>query len=126
MNKIKKIPKSGKLRGECTRVIKTALSSNAIMQLKKSELSSFFDEKSNCKLYKIQYEDETDLKLVKSIITNKIKGKNKILAIMRGNKKTTLDHLNSIWTVILKNTKNISWAYYQSSRNDNSLYLLTN
>lgn len=126
MNKIKKIPKSGKLRNECTRVIKTALSSNAIMQLKNSELNNFFDEKSNCKLYKIQYNYETDLKLVKSIITNKIKGKNKVLAVMRGNKKTTLDNLNSIWTTILNNTKNISWAYYQSSRNDNSLYLLTN
>ena len=45
---------------------------------------------------------------------------------MRGNRKTTLDDLNSIWTTMLENAKNISWAYYQSNRNYNSLYLLTN
>ena len=69
---------------------------------------------------------EADLKLVKSIITNKVKDKNKVLAVMRGNRKTTLDDLNSIWTTMLENAKNISWAYYQSNRNYNSLYLLTN
>jgi len=127
MNKIKKIPKSGKLRYECTRIIKTALKSDALMRLETSELNSFFDEKLNCKLYKLQYDNETDLKLVKSIITNKIKGRNRILAIMRGNKNTTLDNLNSIWTVILKNVKNVSWGYYfgRGRGYDNSLYLLT-
>lgn len=125
MNTIKKFQKSSKLRNECTRVIKTALNSDALMRLETSELNSFFDEKLNCKLYKIQYDNETDLKLVKSIIINKIKGKNKILAIMKGNKKTTLDDLNLIWTAILKNVKNISWSYYFDKGYNNSLYLLT-
>jgi len=125
MNKIKKLPKSGKLKSECTRVIKTALSSNVIMQLKNSELNNFFDEKSNCKLQKIQYNDENDLKLVKSLIKNKLKNKNKVIAIMKGTKNTTLDHLNSIWNIILKNSKNISWAYYVSNRKNNCLYLLS-
>jgi len=117
--------KSKKLRYECTRVIKTALKSNALMQINSSELKNFFDKKPNCKLHKIQYYDETDLKLVNSLIKNKLKDKRRVIAVMKGARNTTLDHLNFIWTSILKSAKNVSWAYYVSSRKDNSIYLLS-
>lgn len=121
-----KTSESGKLSNEFKRIIKIALKSNVIMQLKSSEVKNFFDKKPDCGIHKIQYNNDTNLKSVKSIVKAQLRGKREVLAVMRGNKKTTLDHLNSIWTVILENTKNVSWAYYQSSRNDNSLYLLTN
>ena len=120
-----KSSKTNKLRYEFNRIIKLALNSNAIMQLNSSEFKNFFNKKSKYKVCKISYDNDTSFKEVKLIINKKIKGKTKILAVMGGNKKTTLDHLNSIWTTMLKNTENICWAYYLSNRKDNSLYLLT-
>ena len=117
--------KTNKLSKEFNRVITIALKPDAIMQLKSSEVKNFFGIKSECKICKIHYYNSTNFKYIKPIISKKIRGKMKVLAVMRGNKKTTLDHLNSIWNVILKNTKNTFWAYYQSNRKDNSLYLLT-
>ena len=125
VNKNYNNPKTNKLSNEFNRVLKVSLKPSAIMQLKSSEINNFFGEKSECKVCKICYDNNTSFKEVKLILNKKIRGKHKVLAVMRGNKRTTLDNLNSIWTVILKNTKNTFWAYYQSKRRDNSLYLLT-
>jgi len=85
-------------------------------------MENFFDE-LECQAYKIRYTNNTPLKYVKSVIKAKLRGKNKVLAILKGNKKTTLDNLNSIWTVILNKVDNVNWSYYLNSRHDNFLYL---
>ena len=120
-----KSPKTNKLSNEFNRVIKVVLNSNAIMQLNSSELKNFFSKKLKYEVCKISYDNNTSFKEVKSIINKKIKGKTKVLAIMKGNKKTTLDHLSFIWEGILKHTQSVSWGYYQSNKPNNSLYLLT-
>jgi len=117
--------KTNKLSNEFNRVIKVALKPDALMQLKPSEVKNFFGEKSECKVCKICYDNGASFKEVKLMLNRKIRGKHKVLAILRGNKNTTLDHLNSIWTVILKNVKNVSWGYYFGKGYNNSLYLLT-
>lgn len=120
-----KISESDKLSNEFEGVIKRALKSNVIMQLKSSEVKNFFDKKPDCGIHKIQYNNETNLKSIKSIVKTELRGKKEVLAVMRGNKKTTLDHLDSIWKVILKDTGSTSCAYYQSNKSDNSIYLFT-
>lgn len=110
------------LKPELKRALKSALNSNSVMPMKPSEMENFFDE-LECQAYKIRYTNNTPLKYVKSVIKSKLRGKNKVLAILKGNKKTTLDDLNSIWTAILNKVDNVNWSYYLNSRHDDSLYL---
>ena len=119
---ISRIFKDNILKPELKRALKSALKSNAVMPIKSSEIENFFDE-LECQAYKIRYTNNTPLKYVKSVIKAKLRGKNKVLAVLKGNKKTTLDHLNSIWTVILNKIDKVDWGYYLNSRHDNSLYL---
>ena len=121
-NYISGILKDNTLKPELKRVLKSALKSNSVMPMKPSEMENFFDE-LECQAYKIRYTNNTPLKYVKSVIKAKLRGKNKVLAILKGNKKTTLDNLNSIWTAILNKVDNVNWSYYLNSRHDNSLYL---
>ena len=91
------------------------------MPIQISEIDGFFNEKGY-QAIKIKYSDAA-LKDVKSIIIAKVKNKNKVLAVLKGNKSTTLDHLNSIWTSILTKVSDVSWGYYISGKYNNSLYL---
>ena len=120
---ISRILKDNTLKPELKRALKSALKFNAVMPIKSSEIENFFNEQLECQAYKIRYTNNTPLKYVKSVIKSKLRGKNKVLAVLKGNKKTTLDNLNSIWTAILNKTANVDWAYYLNSRHDNSLYL---
>ena len=122
-NDINKILKDKTLKPELKRALKSALKSSALMPMSSSEMENFFKEQVDCYTYKIRYTNNTPLKYVKSVIKAKLRGKNKVLAILKGNKKTTFDHLNSIWTAILSKTDNADWGYYLNSRHDNSLYL---
>ncbi len=110
------------LKPEFKRALKSALS-GAVMPMSSSEMENFFKEQVDCYAYKIRYTNCTPLKYVKSVIKAKLRGKSEVLAVLRGNKKTTLDHLNSIWTAILNKVDNVNWSYYLNSRHDNSLYL---
>jgi hypothetical protein len=121
-NYLSKILKDNTLKPELKRALKSALNSNSVMPIKPSEMENFFDE-LECQAYKIRYTNNTPLKYVKSVIKAKLRDKSEVLAVLRGNKKTTLDHLNSIWTAILSKTDNADWGYYLNSRHDNSLYL---
>ena len=109
------------LKPEFKKVLKSALKPRAVMPMRPSELEEFFDEKEY-QAIKIKYNDAA-LKDVKSIIRAKVKNKNKVLAVLKGNKSTTLDHLNSIWTSILNKVSDVSWGYYLNSKNYNYLYL---
>jgi len=109
------------LKPEFKRVLKSVLKSKAVMHVQTSEIDGFFNEKEY-QAIKIKYSDAA-LKDVKSIIRAKVKNKNKVLAVLKGNKSTTLDHLNSIWTSILNNVSDVSWGYYVSGKYNNSLYL---
>ena len=109
------------LKPEFKRVLKSALKSKALMSIQTSEIDGFFNEKEY-QAIKIKYSDAA-LKYVKSIIRAKVKNKNKVLAILKGNKGTTLDHLNSIWVSILNKVSDVSWSYYVSGKSNNSLYL---
>ena len=122
-NIINKILEDKTLKPELKRALKSTLKSNAVMSINSSEMENFFKEQVDCYAYKIRYTNNTPLKYVKSVIKAKLKGKNKVLAVLKGNKHTTLDHLNSIWTAILSKTDNADWGYYLNSRHDNSLYL---
>ena len=121
-NYLSKILKDNTLKPELKRALKSALNSNSVMPIKPSEMENFFDE-LGCQAYKIRYTNNTPLKYVKSVIKAKLRGKNKVLAVLKGNKNTTLDHLNSIWAAILNKVDNTNWSYYLSGRHDNSLYL---
>ena len=120
---ISRIFKDNTPKPELKRALKSALKSNALMSIKSSEIENFFNEQSECEAYQIRYTNSTPLKFVKSVIKNKLRGKSKVLAVFKGNKKTTLDNLNSIWTAILNKVDNINWGCYLNSRHDNSLYL---
>ena len=109
------------LKPEFKKVLKSALKPRVVMPMRPSEIEEFFDEKEY-QAIKIKYSDAA-LKDVKSIIRAKVKNKNKILAVLKGNKSTTLDHLNSIRTSILNNVSDVSWGYYLNGKNINSLYL---
>src|SRR3989338_7069864 len=100
-NDINKILKEKTLKPELKMALKSALKSSALMPMSSSEMENFFKEQVDCYTYKIRYTNNTPLKYVKSVIKAKLRGKNKVLAILKGNKKTTLDNLNSIWTAIL-------------------------
>ena len=109
------------LKPEFKRVLKSIiLKSKAIMPIQTSEIDGFFNEKEY-QAIKIEYSNAA-LRDVKSIIRAKIKNKNKVLAVLKGNKSTTLDHLNSIWASILNKVSDVSWGYYVSGKY-NSLYL---
>ena len=109
------------LKPEFKRVLKSIiLKSKAIMPIQTSEIDGFFNEKEY-QAIKIEYSNAA-LRDVKSIIRAKIKNKNKVLAVLKGNKSTTLDHLNSIWASILNKVSDVSWGYYISGKY-NSLYL---
>ena len=109
------------LKPEFKRVLKSiVLKSKAIMPIQTSEIDGFFNEKEY-QAIKIKYSNAA-LRDVKSIIRAKIKDKNKVLAVLKGNKSTTLDHLNSIWASILNKVSDVSWGYYVSGKY-NSLYL---
>ena len=109
------------LKPEFKRVLKSiVLKSKAIMPIQTSEIDGFFNEKEY-QAIKIKYSNAA-LRDVKSIIRAKIKDKNKVLAVLKGNKSTTLDHLNSIWASILNKVSDVSWGYYISGKY-NSLYL---
>jgi|SRR3989338_4272805 len=125
VNKNYNSSKTNKLSNEFNRAIKVALKPNAVMQLDPSEIKNFFGKKAKCKVCKICYDSDASFNEIKLMLNRKIRGKHKVLAVMRGNKNTTLDHLNSIWTVILKNVKNVAWGYYSGKGYDNSLYFLT-
>ena len=122
-HKIDRILKDKTLKPELKRALKSTLKSNAVMSINSSEMENFFKEQVDCYAYKIRYTNNTPLKYVKSVIKAKLRGKSEVLAVLRGNKKTTLDHLNSIWTAILNKVDNVNWSYYLNSRHDNSLYL---
>lgn len=109
------------LKPEFKRVLKSALKSKAVMHIQTSEIDGFFNEEEY-QAVKIKYSDAA-LKDVKSVIRAKVKNKNKVLAVLKGNKSTTLDHLNSIWTSILNKVNDVSWGYYISGKYNNSLYL---
>ena len=109
------------LKPEFKRVLKLALKSKALMPIQTSEIDGFFNEKEY-QAIKIEYSNAA-LKGVKSIIRAKVKNKNKVLAVLKGNKSTTLDHLNSIWVSILNKVSDASWGYYVSGKYNNSLYL---
>ena len=121
-NYISGILKDNTLKPELKRVLKSALS-GAVMPMSSSEMENFFKEQVDCYAYKIRYTNCTTLKHVKSVIKAKLRGKSEVLAVLRGNKRTTLDNLNSIWTTILNKVDNVNWSYYLNSRHDNSLYL---
>ena len=122
-NHISEILKDDTLKPELKRALKSALNSNSVMPIKSSEMENFFKEQVDCYAYKIRYTNCTPLKYVKSVIKAKLRGKNKVLAVLKGNKNTTLDNLNSIWTAILNKVDNVNWGFYLNSRHDNSLYL---
>jgi len=122
-NCISGILKDNTLKPELKRALKSALKSNSVMPMKPSEMENFFNGQLEYQAYKIRYTNNTPLNYVKSVIKAKLRGKNKVLAVLKGNKNTTLDHLNSIWTAILNKIDNVNWAYYLNSRHDNSLYL---
>ena len=109
------------LKSEFKRALKSVLKSNAVMSIQTSEIDEFFNEKEY-RAIKIKYSDAA-LKDVKSLIKAKVKSKNKVLAILKGNQNTTLDHLNSIWTSILKKATDVSWGYFVNGKYNNSLYL---
>lgn len=109
------------LKLEFKRALESALKPKALMPIQSSEIENFFDEKEY-QAIKIKYSDAA-LKDVKSIIKAKVKSKNKVLAILKGNQNTTLDHLNSIWTSILKKATDVSWGYFVNGKYNNSLYL---
>jgi len=115
------ILKNKSLKPELTKALKSALSSKILMPIQSSELEDFFNE-TDCQAYKIKYNDAA-LRDVKSIIRAKVRNKNKVLAILKGNQGTTLDHLNSIWTSILNNVSDVSWGYYVGNKTNNSLFL---
>ena len=108
------------LKPEFKRALKSALSFKATMPIQKSEIDGFFDKKEY-QAIKIKYSDLA-FKDAKSIIRSKVRNKNKVLVVLKGNKNTTLDHLNSIWASILNKVSDVSWAYYISGKY-NSLYL---
>jgi len=122
-HKIDRILKDKTLKPELKRALKSALKFNALMPIKSSEMENFFKEQVDCYAYKIRYTNNTPLKYVKSVIKTKLRDKSEVLAVLRGNKKTTLDHLNSIWAAILNKIDKVDWGYYLSSSHDNSLYL---
>ena len=122
-HKIDRILKDKTLKPELKRALKSTLKSNAVMSINSSEMENFFKEQVDCYAYKITYTNCTPLKYVKSAIKAKLRGNSEVLAVLRGNKNTTLDHLNSIWATILNKVDNVNWGYYLNSRHDNSLYL---
>jgi|SRR3989339_259310 len=109
------------LKPELTKTLKSVLNSKILMSIQSSEIEDFFNE-TDCRAYKIKYNDAA-LRDVKSIIRAKVRNKSKVLAILKGNQNTTLDHLNSIWTSILNNVSDVSWGYYVGNRANNSLFL---
>ena len=109
------------LKPEFKRVLKSALKSKAVMHVQTSEIEGFFNEEEY-QAVKIKYSDAA-LKDVKSVIRAKVKNKNKVLAVLKGNKSTTLDHLDFIWISILNKVSDVSWGYYVSGKYNNSLYL---
>ena len=109
------------LNPEFKRALKSALSFKATMPIQKSEIDEFFDEK-DYQAIKINYSDMA-LKDVRSIIKARIKNKDKVLVVLNGSKRTTFDHLNSIWTSISKKVGDTSWGYYLNEKASNSLYL---
>lgn len=111
------------LKPEFKRVLKSAMKSKTIMDIDPSEMDNFFGQSLDYEARKLRYTNSTQLNYVKAVLKAKIRNKKKVLAIFKGNKETTLDHLNAVWTVILKNVGNVSWSYFLNSRKDNSLYL---
>lgn len=120
-HKINRILKDEALKPEFKSAIKSASNSKALMPIQASEIEEFFNKKEY-QAIKIKYSDAA-LRDVKLIIKAKVKNRSKVLAILKGNDSTTLDHLNSIWTSILKKVRDTSWGYYLNGKVSNSLYL---
>ena len=109
------------LKKEFKIALRSASNSKALMPIQASEIEKFFNEKEY-QAIKIKYSDAA-LRDVKLIIKAKVKNRSKVLAILKGNDSTTLDHLISIWTSILKKVRVTSWGYYLNGKASNSLYL---
>lgn len=120
---INKILNDKTLKPEFKRVLKSAMGHKTIMDIDPSEIDSFFGQSPDYEARKLRYTNNTQLNYIKAVLKAKVRNKKKVLAIFKGNKETTLDHLNAIWTVILKNVDNVSWSYFLNSKKDNSLYL---
>ena len=113
--------KNKSLNPDLKRAIKSTLKPKGVMSIQSCEVEDFFHGKE-CQAYAIRYNDAA-FRDVKSIIKIKTRKKSKVLAILKGNQRTTLDHLNSIWTSILNNVSDVSWGYYLSSKPNNTLFL---